>query len=65
MQIQQPEVKNFKIVYSEKVDPAASTSYTATSSSARLNVTLVVPSNPSTPKGSPASSSAVIAHNAG
>jgi len=55
-----PEVKDFKTVYKEAVAPSAVQAYTATSSSARINVTLSVPPAPSGPSASPISTSSSI-----
>jgi hypothetical protein len=56
-----PEVTNFKSHYNMTAEPNASEAYTATSSSTRLNVTLVVPNSTSEIKASPVSVGGVIA----
>ena len=40
------EIKNLKVSYKEKVEAQAVEAYTATSSAARLNVTLSMPALP-------------------
>jgi hypothetical protein len=61
MQIK-PEVKNMKVTFKEKVDPHASTAYTATTSATPINVTLFVPQTQSLgPNAVPRSTSAVVA----